>query len=57
MDPITAKILALVDILKGNKSVFVPWALHAPFNEACRDLHIVNNGGLANREGQYFYLD
>lgn len=49
--------MALVNILKGNKSVFVPWALHAGFNEACRDLHIINNGGLANKDGQYFYLD
>ena len=57
MDKITAKVLALVETIKSKKSVFVPWEYHAPFNEACRDLHIINNGGLADKNGQYFYID
>lgn len=56
MDPITKKVLALLTLLKGDKCVFVPWKLHAPFNEACRDEHICVSGGLANSDGQYMYI-
>lgn len=63
MDAITFELLSLIHRLIDNRSVNVRIALTKPFHEACRDLHIVANGGAFTIDtdgsiyGQMFYID
>lgn len=61
MDAITKQVLALTKRVSERKPCAVPTNLIRPFVEACRDQHIIVNGGAYAMNaygriyGQYFY--
>lgn len=57
MTPTIAKLIALYNLLRGDKSVFVPFNMVEYFVEYCHKHKISPSGGLMNQEGQYFYID
>lgn len=56
MTPTIRKLLSLFTLLMGDKCVFVPTNMIDYFVEYCKAHNQIINGGLANAEGQYFYL-
>lgn len=56
MDKITEKCLELLETLRIEEMVFVPFEIIGAFKECCRDLHILIHASNIDRDGQYFYI-